>query len=432
MGEREGLVRMAREYMFTSMVGSLQPVVIDRAEDDLVFDLDGRRYVDLFAGIAVVNAGHVHPRVVEAAINQARRLVHACSYVYHVPPTIELARRLAEIVPGRDMRKTFFGNSGAEAIECAIKVSRKFTKRHEIIALTHSFHGRTIGTLSITGQWKRRRFDMGPYMPGVSFTPSPYCYRCPFGREYPDCGLECAHYLENVIEYTTSNDVAALVMEPVLGEGGIIPVPPEYGKIVRDILDERGILLVMDEVQTGFGRTGRMFGVEHLGIEPDIVTMAKGIADGFPISACTTRAEVADSFEVGDHLSTFGGNPVSSAAALANIDVILEERLHERAEEKGNRLMKALNDLKSEIELIGDVRGRGLMIGIELVRDREKKKPAVEEAKRVRELMREKGYLIGVGGAVGSVIRIQPPLTIAQEHLEGALEALEEALKKVS
>ena len=201
---------------------------------------------------------------------------------------------------------------------------------------------------------------------------------------------------------------------------------------MREILDERDILLIDDEVQTGFGRTGRMFGVDHLGIEPDIVTMAKGIADGFPIAACTTRAEIADSFEPGDHLSTFGGNPVSAAAALANIEFMEEENLPKQAEEKGNYIMKALKDMMSEIQLIGDVRGRGLMIGVELVRDRESKEPAVSEAKRVRQLMREKGYLIGVGGAVGSVLRLQPPLTVTYEHIDGALEALEESLKEVS
>ncbi len=432
MGEREDLIRMAEEYLVTSIVERLEPVVVDRAENDVVIDMDGRKYVDFFAGIAVVNAGHVNEKVVNAAIEQAKKLVHACTYVYHVPPTIKLAKKLAEIVPGRNMKKTFFSNSGAEAIECAMKVARKFTKKHELIALTHSFHGRTIGTLSITGQWKRKRFDMGPYMPAVSFTPSPYCYRCPFGKQFPDCDFECARYLNNVIDYTTSNNVAALIMEPLQGEGGIIPIPKEYAKIVREILDERDILLIDDEVQTGFGRTGKMFGVEHLDIEPDIVTMAKGIADGFPIAACTTRAEIADSFEPGDHLSTFGGNPVSAAAALANIEFMEEENLPKQAEEKGNYIMKALRDMMSEIKLIGDVRGRGLMIGVELVRDRESKEPAVSEAKRIRQLMREKGYLIGVGGAVGSVLRLQPPLTVTYEHIDGALEALEESLKEVS
>jgi 4-aminobutyrate aminotransferase/(S)-3-amino-2-methylpropionate transaminase len=344
--------------------------------------------------------------------------------------TTELAVKLAEITPP-GLSKSFFGNSGAEANECALKLAKKFTKRHEIMALECSFHGRTIGTLSVTGQSRRRRYDMGPYLPGVSFAPAPYCYRCPMGRRYPECDLLCARRVEEIVDYHTSNNVAALIAEPILGEGGIIVPPPDYFKVVREILDERDILLIVDEVQTGFARTGRMFAIEHYGVEPEIMTLGKGIAAGLPLGVCISRADIGDAFEPGDHLSTFGGNPVCCAAALANIQIMEEEHLAERAEEKGRYLMKRLEELREAHSLIGDVRGKGLMVGVELVRDMGSKRPAADEASRVREEMRRGGILIGVGGVKGSTLRLQPPLIIEVEQLERALNVLDTALTKV-
>lgn len=425
------VMQKAKKYLITSMVSKIEPVVIDEASGAIVKDVTGKEYIDCFAGISVVNAGHCHPEIVEAAINQAKKLVHACSYVYYVPPTIKLAEKLAKITPPH-LQKTFFGNSGAEAVECAIKLSRKFTKRYELVGLMCSFHGRTIGSLSITGQSGRRKYDMGPYMPGVSFTYPPYCYRCFFAKKYPDCDLLCARSLKNVIEFCTSKGIAAFIAEPVMGEGGIITPPPEYFKIVKEILDDYDILFIADEVQSGFGRTGKMFAIEHYGVEPDIITMAKGIANGFPISACITRADIGDSFEPGDHLSTFGGNPVSAAAALANIEVMLREKLPEKAAEKGEYIMKRLNEMKQKYEIIGDIRGKGLMVGVELVKDREKKTPAKEETRKIRDLSREKGLLIGSGGVMECVLRIQPPLTIEKEQIDKALDILEESISEVT
>ena len=408
----------------------LEPIVIAEGRGAIVWDVEGREYIDCYAGIAVVNAGHCHPKIVEAVKSQVERLIHCCSYVYHNIPTAELAERLAEVTP-RGLQKVFFGNSGAEANECAIKLARKYAKRHELIALECSFHGRTLGTLSITGQSRRRRYDMGPYLSGVAFAPVPYCYRCPFGQAYPECDLLCARRLRDVVEYHTSKCVAALIAEPVLGEGGIIPPPPEYFKVLKEILDDYGILLIVDEVQSGFGRTGKMWGIEHYGVEPDIMTMGKGIAAGMPLSACIARPEIGDAFEPGDHLSTFGGNPVCCAAALANLQVFEEEKLPEQAAEKGEYALRRLKEMMEEHPLIGDVRGLGLMIGVELVRDHSKKTPAVEEARRIRAEARERGVLLGLGGVKGCTIRFQPPLVITREQLDKALTVFEEALSLV-
>lgn len=430
MKKANDVIEKAEKYLITSMVGKIEPVIVEEAKGSVLKDVDGKEYIDLFSGIAVINAGHCHPEIVNAAIEQAKKLVHACSYVYYVPITIELAKKLAEIT-SPTLQKTFFGNSGAEAIECALKLARKFTKKYEILALMGSFHGRTFGTLSITGQAGRRKYDMGPYLTGVSFVYPPYCYRCPFEKEYPECDLLCARSIRDTIDYCTSKGIAAFIAEPVMGEGGIIPPPPEYFKVIKEILDEYGILFIADEVQSGFGRTGKLFAIEHYGVEPDIMGMAKGIADGFPISACTTRTDIGNAYEPGDHLSTFGGNPVSAAAALANIEVMLRDGLPKKAAEKGAYIMKRLEEMKKEYPIIGDVRGKGLMIGVELVKDREKKTPAKEETRKIRDLVREKGLLIGSGGVKGCVARIQPPLTIENEQIDTALNILEATLREI-
>ncbi|MEM1590301.1 MAG: aspartate aminotransferase family protein [Candidatus Bathyarchaeia archaeon] len=428
--KEDEIIAKGNKFLITSMVSKIEPVVVGEARDAIIKDVAGKEYIDCFSGISVVNAGHCHPEVVEAAINQAKKLVHACTYVYYIPIAIELAAKLAEITPPR-LQKTFFGNSGAEAIECALKLARKFTKKYEFIALMGSFHGRTIGTLSVTGQAGRKKYDMGPFLPGVAFAPPPYCYRCFFEKTYPECDLLCARSIRNIIDFCTSKGVAAFIAEPVMGEGGIIPPPPEYFKVVKEILDEYGILFIADEVQSGFGRTGKLFAIEHYGVEPDIMALAKGIADGFPLGACIAREDIGNAFEPGDHLSTFGGNPVSAAAALANINVMLRDKLPEQAAEKGEYLMKRLNEMKEKYSIIGDVRGKGLMVGIELVKDRAKKTPAVDETRKIRDICRERGLLIGSGGVRGCVLRIQPPLVIQKKQIDKALSILEDAIGQV-
>lgn len=426
-----GTIEKYREYVCTSFVAAVEPVVVDRASGATIIDVEGRRYIDCFAGIAVTNAGHCHPKVVAAAQAQAEKLIHAASYVYHVPVVADLAERLAQITPGA-LKKTFFGNSGAEGIETALRMAKAYTSRNEFLALTHSFHGRTIGTLSVTGNMQRKKRG-GPYLPGVAFAPAPYLYRNPFGTDDPEVlAQRCAEMLEWAIKYQTSGNVAAFIAEPVLGEGGIIVPPPNYFRYVKEILDRYGILFIADEVQSGFGRTGKLFAIEHYGVEPDILVMAKGIADGFPLSACIARAEIADSFQPGEHLSTFGGNPVSCAAALANITVLLEEDLPGQAAAKGAHALAQLRELANEYELIGDVRGIGLMIGVELVTNRHTKQPAAKQAAALRAYCREHGVLIGVGGQEGNVVRLQPPLTIGWDELEQALNVLSQGLREVS
>jgi 4-aminobutyrate aminotransferase len=425
----EEIIEKANKYLITSMVKKIEPVVVSEAKGAVIKDINGKEYIDCFSGISVTNSGHSQPEIVEAAFKQARKYVHVCGYVYYVPVMVELAEKLAEITPGK-LQKTFFSNSGAEAIECGLKLARKFTKKPEFIALMRSFHGRSIGTLSVTGQSGRKKYDMGPYLSGVSFAYPPHCYRCAFRKEYPECDMLCARSIKDVIEYCTSKGVAAFIAEPVMGEGGIIVPPKEYFKIVKEILDSYDILFIVDEVQSGFGRTGKLFAIEHYDVEPDIMCMAKGIADGFPLGATTARSDIGSSFEIGDHLSTFGGNPVSAAAALANIEVMLRDELPKQAAEKGDYLMKWLNELKNRFPIIGDVRGKGLMIGVELVEDKVKKTPAKSKTEKIRDLAREKGLLIGSGGSEGCVLRIQPPLVISRAQIDEALNVLEACIKE--
>jgi len=412
-----------REYVITGFT-KVQPIVIARARGAIVTDSEGRDYVDCFAGISVVNAGHCNPEVIAAAKEQMDKLIHCCSYVYHVEPVANFAERLAGIMPGR-LKKSFFANSGAEAIEGAMKLAKLYTGRGEFVALETSFHGRTWGALSITGNAARKRRG-GPYAPGVSFAPTPYSFRARHASSVEEFGEECARSLDDILRFSTSGDVAAFIAEPVLGEGGIIVPPRNYFKEVKKILDEHGILFIADEVQSGFGRTGKMFAIEHYGVEPDILVTAKGIADGFPLGAFTTRDEIAAAFRPGDHLSTFGGNPVCCAAALANIEYMLRENLPAKAREDGEYILTKLDSLKERFHAVGEVRGLGLMIGIELVGD-EELTPAPAQAEAVRSFCLKKGVLVGVGGAYGNVVRIQPPLVIRRDQIDFALEVLEAA-----
>jgi 4-aminobutyrate aminotransferase / (S)-3-amino-2-methylpropionate transaminase / 5-aminovalerate transaminase len=418
------------QYMITSMVAGFEPIEVERAQGTTITGSDGKTYLDCFSGISVVNAGHNHPKVIAAAKAQMDKLVHCCTYIYYNPPAGLLAKRLAEITPGK-LQKTFFANSGAEAIEGAMRLAKQFTGKKELIALTQSFHGRTAGTLSITGNLARKK-GSGPYLSGVAFAPAPFPYRCPFKTSTPDdCAAACAEGIEEAIRSQTSGDVAAFIAESVMGEGGIIVPPDNYFKYAKAICDKHGILFICDEVQSGFGRCGKMFAIEHYGVEPDIMATAKGIADGFPLGAFTARADVGDSFKPGDHLSTFGGNPVSCAAALANIEVMLEEKLPENAAARGAQIMTRLKEFAGKTPLIGEVRGKGLMIGIELVKDKQKT-PAVAETKEVRRLCREAGVLVGSGGTFANVIRLQPPLILTSAEADRLCDVVSDVVSKVA
>ncbi|MBN2321887.1 MAG: aspartate aminotransferase family protein [Acidobacteria bacterium] len=415
-----------REYVITSFVKSVAPVVIERAKGAVITDVDGRDYIDCFSGISVVNAGHCNPEVIEAAKAQMDKLIHGSSYLFHVQPTADLAEKMARITP-EGLTKSFFGNSGAEAIEGALKLARLHTGRHEFIALQAGFHGRSWGTLSISG-YQGRKKGGGPYASGIAFAPVPYPYRSQWPDDPDECGRRCAAAIEELIHYATSNDVAAFIAEPVLGEGGIIVPPFNYFREAKKVLDRHGILFIADEVQSGFARTGKMFAIEHYGVVPDILVTAKGIADGFPLSAFTTRKDIAAAFKVGDHLSTFGGNPVSCAAALANIDFIEKEGLCENARNLGEFARSCLREIQQTHELIGDVRGLGLMIGIELIKD-DRLTPASAEAAAIKDRCLESGLIVGLGGTLGNVIRFQPPLVITREQIDRAIDIFSKALE---
>jgi len=422
-------IQKYKDYVMTGFLKSVAPVVIDRASGVKVWDENGREYLDCFSGISVVNAGHNHPRVIAAAKAQMEKLVHCSSYLYHVAPVADLAEKIAHIAPP-GLTKSFFGNGGAEAIEGALKLARLYTGKHEFISLHASFHGRSWGTLSLTGNQGRKKRG-GPYAPGIAFAAAPYAYRSLWPNDPEECARQCAKSIEEVIRFATAGDVAAFIAEPVMGEGGILVPAKNYFREVKKVLDQHGILFIADEVQSGFGRTGKMFAIEHYGVTPDILVTAKGIADGFPLSAFTTRSEIAAAYKPGDHLSTFGGNPVACAASLANIQVMEEEKLPSRATETGEYAMKKLRDLQRQNPLIGEVRGLGLMIGVELVRD-EKLTPANAEAEAIRDALLRQGVLVGVGGVYGNVVRFQPPLIISKEQIDHALDAFATALSEVS
>ena len=422
-------IQKYKDFVMTGFLKSVAPIVIERASGTAVWDDHGREYLDCFSGISVVNAGHNNPRVIAAAKAQMDKLVHCSSYLYHVKPVADLAEKLAQVAPG-GLTKTFFGNGGAEAIEGAMKLARLYSGKHEFISLHASFHGRSWGTLSITGNQGRKKRG-GPYAPGIAFAPVPYAYRSLWPNDPEQCARHCAKCLEDVIRFETSGDVAAFIAEPVLGEGGIIVPPKNYFREIKKVLDQHGILFIADEVQSGFGRTGKMFAIEHYGVEPDILVTAKGIADGFPLSAYTTRPDIAAAYKPGDHLSTFGGNPVSCAAALANIQFLQDENLPARAAEIGEHAMRRLREIQKQNPTIGEVRGAGLMIGIELVRD-EKLTPANAEAEAVRDSLLKQGVLVGVGGIYGNVVRFQPPLIISKEQIDRAVNAFAGALADVA
>lgn len=418
------------QYVATSFTAGLEPITIDHSEGARVVGDDGRSYIDCYAGIAVANAGHGAPAVRAAAKAQIDKLIHASSYTYYVQPVADLAERLAEVTPGR-LQKTFFANSGAEGIEAAMRMAKVYTGKHEFIALERSFHGRTLGTLSVTGNMSRKTRG-GAYASGVAFAPTPYPYRSLFGPDPETVAERAAQALEEVIRFHTSGDVAAFVIEPVMGEGGMIVPPASYLPRVKEILDRYNILLIADEVQCGFGRTGKLFAIEHFGVEPDIMVMAKGIADGFPLSATIARAEIADSFRPGEHLSTFGGNPVSCAAGLANLEYLLAEDLPGQAARKGKHALARLKELEARLPNVGEARGLGLMMGLELVTDRESRKPDAALAKAVRQFCREHGVLVGIGGVDANVVRVHPPLVIPEADLDEALSVVAQGVETLT
>jgi 4-aminobutyrate aminotransferase len=400
---------------------------MDHGQGARVWDLDGHRFLDFSAGIAVCSTGHSHPAVVQAIQDQAARFLHMSGTDFYYMPEIELGERLNQDAPMTGPTRVFLTNSGAESIEAALKLARYHTRRPRTLAYIRAFHGRTMGALSLTASKTVQRHRFSPLVPGVTHVHYPYCYRCPFHLSYPECDLYCVRYIEETVftTYCPPQEVAALFAEPIQGEGGYVVPPPGYWQRIRELCDRHGILLVMDEVQSGFGRTGRMYASEHWGVEPDIVALAKAIASGMPLGAIVAREEVMD-WEPGSHGTTFGGNPVCCAAALATLD-ILESGLVENAAAQGEYLIQGLRQLQSRHPAMGDVRGKGLMVAVEWVRDRETK----ERAPKLRSQVIQECYLRGllVLGCGPNSLRFSPPLLVTHDEIDEALEILEEALQ---
>jgi 4-aminobutyrate aminotransferase/(S)-3-amino-2-methylpropionate transaminase len=414
-------------------VPSTAPVYVARARNAMITDVEGREYIDFAAGIGVMNVGHCHPKVVKVVRDQAGLYSHMCFGLFGYESYLRLAQRLNELAPGDSPKRTFFMNSGAEAVENAIKIARVATGRKAIIAFEDAFHGRTYMTLSLTSQVSPYKVGFGPYASEVYRIPYAYCYRCPLALSYPACGCECAGLLEQAFaKHVNAEEVAALIAEPVLGEGGFIVPPPEYMGKIKKICKEHGILLIADEIQTGLGRTGAWFGMEHWGVAPDIVTTAKALGAGFPISGITGRQEVMDSVHPSGVGSTFGGNPTACRAGLAVLDIIESEGLLQRAMALGERIRDRFRDLQGRYPIIGDVRGIGAMAAMELVEDPDTKKPAGDFAKAFRLKLFENGVVNVGAGTYHSVVRILVPLTIEDDTLDRGLHIVEETMAQVS
>ncbi|WP_219341469.1 acetyl ornithine aminotransferase family protein [Nevskia soli] len=406
------------------------PLVMDRGQGATVIDVDGNRFLDFNAGIAVCSTGHAHPAVVRSVQEQAAKFLHMSGTDFYYENMVQLAEKLASLAPGNAERRVYFGNSGTEAMEAAIKMARYHSGRDKFIAFLGAFHGRTMGALSLTARRPVQRRGFSPFMAGVHHVPYAYCYRCAYGKTPDTCGIECARVIEDQLLKTIlpADEVAAIVVEPVQGEAGYIVPPKEFLEELQRIAHRHSMLLIVDEVQSGMGRTGKMWASNHFGIEPDIFTVAKGIASGMPISATVANAEVMN-WPPGAHASTFGGNPVSIAAALTTIE-LLEQELVDNAARMGAYMMDRMKTWPGRFPLVGDVRGLGLMIGIELVRDQKTKERAPEERDRIVDMAFERGLLIL--GAGENTLRLSPPLIVTRDQADFAMTTLEECIEQVA
>jgi 4-aminobutyrate aminotransferase-like enzyme len=414
-----------KQYLFPSNATYYaEPLALESGAGTRVRDFDGREYLDFFGGILTVSVGHAHPRVNAAVRAQMERLGHV-STLYPTLPVAELAEKLVKLAPGK-LERAFFCTSGTEADETAVALAQAHTGRQEIIALRHGYSGRSLLGQALTAHSKYR--VVPTQVAAVKHAHAPYCYRCPFGLTFPSCDIKCARDIEELIQTTTVGQVAGFLAEPIQGVGGVIDPPEGWMKLATDIVRNYGGVFICDEVQTGFGRTGRTWGVDGEGVDPDIVTMAKGIANGYPISAIVTTSAIAGSW-TGGNISTFGGNPISCAAASATIDVILDDKLTDNAAALGAALREGLDDLKHRHRVVGDVRGRGLMLGVELVRDEPAgdRTPNAEGTLRVLEETKKRGLLVGRGGLHGNVLRVAPPLVVSRRDVDDALTILRES-----
>jgi 4-aminobutyrate aminotransferase len=407
------------------------PLVAKRGRGALIEDVDGNVFLDFAAGIAVTSTGHCHPEVVSAIQKQAAELIHMSGTDFYYESMPVLAERLSRLAPMRGPHRVYYGNSGTEAVECALKLARYHTRRPHVIAFYNAFHGRTMGALSLTASKPQQRRRFMPLLTGVTHVPYPHVYRRPEGMSETDYALSCARFIEDKVFKTTvpPEEVAAIFLEPIQGEGGYVPAPTEFMQELRAICDGHGILLVADEVQSGCGRTGKMWAIQHTGVEPDIITIAKGIASGMPLGVTVAKAHIMD-WVPGSHASTFGGNPVCIAAAMATLDVIEREGVR-NAEVLGKYMLEKMKPWASKYEIVGDVRGRGLMIGVEIVKDKKTKAVAGKERDRiVDQLCFERGVLLL--GCGETTVRLSPPLMITKEQADIAMEALEASIAIVN
>jgi 4-aminobutyrate aminotransferase-like enzyme len=426
---KEEIIIANKEYLFPAVFHFYkEPLVIARAKDQYVWDADGNQYLDFLGGIVTVSVGHCNAQINAKVHKQLDTLQHV-STLFANEPQAALAKKIASLTPGGQLTKSFFTNSGTEANETAILTARCYTGSDQIVALRHSYHGRSAMAMTLTGQGTWR---LGPAQAGVVHAHNAYCYRCPFGLTYPDCEVRCAQDMEELIRTTTGGQIAGFIAEPIQGVGGFVTPPKEYFQIVEKTVRNHGGIFISDEVQTGWGRTGgKWFGIEQWGVIPDIITSAKGLGNGSPIGLTVAKPEVAAGLK-GVTLSTFGGNPVTATAAKAVIDFIEEQKLMDNCTETGGYLRASLEELKEKHEIIGDVRGMGLMQAIELVEDRKTKTPASAQTMQLLEATRENGLLVGKGGLYGNVMRVTPPMNIGRSDVDQFIRLLDKSLTAVA
>ena len=434
-GPKSRALMERRHRAVTSGVGIATPMFAEEAKGALLTDVDGNTFIDFGGGIGVMNIGHANGRVVEAVKQKAEQITHTCFYVTEYEEYIELAERLNAIVPGPSEKRSFFVNSGAEAVENAAKIARYYTGRPAVIAFENSFHGRTMFAMTLTGKTDPYKKGFGPFVPEVYRVPSPYAYRCPAGRDCSGgCQGDCFGSIEKAFVSTVHpSSVAAIIVEPVSGEGGFIPFPDFYLKQLRELCDEHGIVMIVDEVQTGFGRTGKMFAIEHSGVEPDIMTTAKSMGGGLPIAGVTGKAEIMDSVHAGGLGTTYGGNPIACAAALAVLDTFEEEDLLAQGVRLGERVMSAMREIQERHpDFVGDVRGLGPMAAMEFVTDSASKTPDKERNAKIVQAALQEGLLLLTAGQYGNCIRTLMPLNINDDELEEGLAILGRAVDSVA
>ena len=428
----QGLQALRENVMAKGFVSG-NPCYVDRAEGARIVDVDGREYIDFAGGIAVMNVGHSHPKVVAAIKKQAEKFTHTCFMVLPYEDAVRVAEKLCAAVPGNFAKRAILINSGAEAVENAVKIARYATQRQGIICFENAFHGRTYLGMALTSKVMPYKSGFGPLAPEIYRMPYAYCYRCRFGLTYPDCGVACADYLrEFFVNHVAGEQTAALIAEPILGEGGFVTPPSEYFAKLKAICEEYGILFIADEIQTGMGRTGALFAMEHFNVAPDITTVAKSLAAGMPLSAVVGKKEIMDTVHPGGIGGTYGGSPVACAAALAVFDIVENDNLLAKGKALGEKLRARLETLRKQYEIIGDVRGIGPMLAMELVHDRETKQPAPDLAKALVSHCIASGLIILSCGSFGNVIRLLMPLVITDEELEKGLAIIEEGLAAIT